>query len=57
VGFGFLVVTLLGAVFVVAARAIVLFGFVFLDDFFVVLGAKRTLTNHCLPISIYEFTP
>jgi hypothetical protein len=57
VGFGFLVVALLGAVFVVAARAIVLFGFVFLDDFFVVLGAKRTLTNHCLPISIYEFTP
>ena len=30
--FGFLVVALLGAVFVVAARAVVLFGFAFLDD-------------------------
>ena len=36
VRFGFLVVALLGAVFVVAARAVVLFGFAFLDDFFVV---------------------
>ena len=36
VRFGLLVVALLGAVFVVAARAVVLFGFVFLDDFFVV---------------------
>jgi hypothetical protein len=36
VRFGFLVVALFGAVFVVAARAAVLFGFAFLDDFFVV---------------------
>jgi hypothetical protein len=36
VRFGILVVTLFGAVLVVAARAVVFFDFAFLDDFFVV---------------------
>ena len=24
-------------------------------DEYLLLGAKRTVTNHCLPISIYEY--